>query len=694
MKIRAIRVQERKEAEYEGGVTLVELLVALAVASVLMLGVIAAFQTTQRTAAVGEAREHIYQNARAAMDLLAREIKNAYIDNRNPDLVFVSADGLAGRGNAILEYDPANPTTSSSWALGLGNAQTPHGIDPRGRRVFELYADETFGSVYTVVSMKAQDEDFYPAPALRPGPPDRLDFTCMTSNFPGNTYNESKLAEVRYLITTETFLDDIDNDYDGNVDENDNLGALTGVGDLIAMDRLEDFHPDTKKIKALKMFHLRRALGVDTTDANMPLVVDNNSFSSYSIPLWTGAAFSPADPLGRYPDRAFGNNATGDGDFLTSNGAENVGSYIYDLQFEFYGKIAIALKDDGSPEVWGVGWGYQDVRGEDVGTDCNGELTNANDQGAFAIRTGTVSVTRGSTTVDGSAGGVSWSSTNDLLKDGLFFVWPSGATEFDAGDPGSHVYRIVSNTSNTLTLERRYTGVTNATANYRIIEPTQANGILDNTGTLINPIYPEDLGSDGIVDDPLDDGSGIPNNVSNNNGVLTERSIGEGNERLDSRVMGIWDSRSPDPRNPRRASELNNWDDDGDFLTVSDNGIDDDRDGQADDRLATYFDSDGNSQTNPNSAQFIDYATPESDDTGTTTIDETNDFLDDDSDGLVDDRFYEPSGKPEGIDEPDEANPHDDTLPKAVRITIAVRDPQQTLEPVVLSTTVWLSTAR
>ena len=60
------------------------------------------------------------------------------------------------------------------------------------------------------------------------------------------------------------------------------------------------------------------------------------------------------------------------------------------------------------------------------------------------------------------------------------------------------------------------------------------------------------------------------------------------------------------------------------------------------------------------------------------------------------------AGKPEGIDEPDEANintttglPHyDDTLPKAVRITIVASDPLQTLDPVMLSTTVWLSTAK
>ncbi len=667
------------------GVTLVELLVAVAIASILILGVIAAFQTTQRSAAIGEAREQIYQNARVALDIMAGEIKNAYIDNRNRDFIFISADGLAGRGSSILEYYENPPGTYNITYRGLGNAQTPHGVDPTGIEVFRLYADSGFGApIYTTLSIKAIS-DIY---TLSPGPPDRLDFTCFTRLFPGNTSNQSRLAEVRYIVTTETFIDDVDNDYDSLVDASDytppGAGGLTGLGDLIPMGHKDDFNPVTRKIKGLSLFQLSR--GLDITPDKNPFSV-NNRQTANELPTGT--------TQGRYPARDFN-------DFLSSNDGESIGSYIYDLQLEFYGKIAIALKSDGSPEVWGVGWGYQDVRGEDMGTDCEGELSDSNDLGPLAIKSGKVQVTKGSDQVAPDTIDVPvWPATLTKLVGGTFMVWPSSPPTgytFDTADPNNDVYAITDIVSGNLQLNRPYTG-TSGTVNYRIIEPTQANGILDNTGTVSNPVFPEDLGADGIVNDPLDDGgSDIPNNVSDNDGTTSETSIGEGNKRLDSRVMGIWDSRSPDPRNPRRASELNGWDDDYDYgdgsagSGIAYNSTDDDQDGQNDDRLNTHYDGTGTLIT-LSDGQLIDYATPESDNTGT-VVDETNDLLDDDSDNMVDDRFYEPAGKPEGIDEPDEADPDDDTLPKAVRITIAVQDPQQTLEPVILSTTVWLSTAR
>jgi len=654
-------------------VTLVELLIALAIASVLILGVLAAFQTTQRSAAIGEAREHIYQNARVALDLMAKEIKNAYIDNRNRELVFVSADGLAGLANSILEFKPNPPTTPPTAIVtwGLGNAQTVHGIyTTRFSAVapdltsFEFYADPTSGT-YSVASIKAVN-DLY---TISPGPPDRLDFTCLTSNFPGNTTNESRLAEVRYMVTTETFVDNLDNDEDRWTDADDDIppdlppdDGLNGLGDMIKMDprRREHFNPNTGKILDLALFHLRRGIGLWRANPSDPwqVRIDKNPFSMFDMA--TGDGTYP-DPQGRYPSRNFD-------DWSSANGGENIGSYIYDLQFEFYGKIAIALAasgaNEGKPEVWGVGWGYQDVRGEDVGTDGNGPE---------ALSSGTVSVQQGNTVVDGT-GASGWPTTNDALINGIFFVWPGG-TEFDVSDPNNDVYTIVDSTSTSLTLNRPYAGEGDPTASYRIIEPTQADGKLQ---------YGEDLGSDGLVNDPLDSlellaASGIPNNVSDNDGNDSEPSIGEGNARLDSRVMGIWDSRSPDPRNPRRAAEL-----DGDDTGFTTSGGDDDRDGYSGGSDDAAADAAGSPEQDD---AFTD-ATP------TYGYDESNDLIDDDGDGIADDRFYEPAGKPDGMDDPMEADPTDDSLPKAVRITIAIRDPQQTLEPVVLSTVVWLSTAR
>jgi hypothetical protein len=325
--------------------------------------------------------------------------------------------------------------------------------------------------------------------------------------------------------------------------------------------------------------------------------------------------------------------------------------------------------------VWGVGWGYQDVRGEDAGIlDASDGLTNADDLGPRAINVGTVSVTNGSTTVNGG-GTYAWPTADDELIGGTFFVWPSGETEFDVTDPDNDVYQIVDSTSTSITLNREYEGTTDAAAAYRIIEPTQANGVLDESGGT----YPEDLGADGLANDPLDSlgfgsATGIPNNVGDNDGTTAETSFGEGNKRLDSRVMGIWDSRSPDPRNPRMAAEL-----DGTNTGFTTSGADDDQDS------ASGIDDD-----DPTDAA----ASPETDDDLTPNYDESNDLIDDDADGIADDRFYEPAGKADGMNDPGEADTSDDSLPKAVRITIAIRDSQQSLNPVVLGTTVWLSTAR
>jgi prepilin-type N-terminal cleavage/methylation domain-containing protein len=680
--IRTIRVIRDKESFASSGVTLVELLVALTIASILILGVLAAFQTTQRTAAIGEAREQIYQNARVALDLMSKEIKNAYIDHRNRDLVFISADGLAGRSNSILQYDPANPTNPFAnptlWIHGLGNAQVPFGIaltvDPSPNftrwpytESMVLYADETFGPPYWSMSSIKAINDIY---TLSPGPPDRLDFCSLTSTLAGAT-NESRLRFVRYMVLTETFVDDVDNDYDGLVDENDNVPDATpvgipGVGDLIPIDNADDFNPVTKKILALSLFQLHRAM----------------------------------DVYDRYPARAMV-----DWDYNYNSASrtdENIGSYIYDVQFEFYGRIAIALKSDGSPEVWGTGWGYQDVRGEDIGTDCDRQLSDAGDLGPYAIQSGYVDVTKDSARVGQSTTTPpSWPTTLSKLAGGTFFIWPSSYTAidtFDTTDPNNDVYTIIDVDTGTgeLILDRPYEGATATDAAYRIIEPTQANGVLDKVGN----VYPEDVGSDGLMGDPLDDSTNIPNNVSDNDGVVLESSIGECNRRLDSRVMGVWDSRSPDPRNPRKASELNGWDDDDDYdvlaynVDASSNPIDDDADGQANDRLDDHYGPGGVLIQRPTDGQSLPWAAEESDIPVMTVEDDGNDLIDTDSDGVVDDRFYEPAGKPEGVDEQDEANPYDDSLPQAVRITIAVRDSQQSLEPVVLSTVVWLSTAK
>lgn len=591
------------------GVTLVELLVALAIVGLLTTFLLTSFATTTRTVEIGSARKDVVQTARVALSLMATEIKTAVIDARNRDFVFVCADGLNSLPQARIEFDStAAPPVIVPAVYGVGNAQPPLGLDTADNgavyldygQIYNLYRAPFGGIVDRVVSVKPDNN------AVPLGPPDRLDFVGLAANvssFAGGPVT-ARLAEIRYLVAADTFNDGADNDQDTTVDAADTTipnGNSTwqdpaatptfASGDVLQLNNLTDAN-------LLKLWRLGVYRALDTTP-------DTNPFSNRPLPGPTnvlgdtdgdGVVDTDTDPGGRYPFHDFS-------ELTIPAGGELIGAFIYDLQFEFYGRIATQVDTSGAPTAFGTGWGYQDARGEDFGADGD-------------------------------------------------------PTTFDA-------------------------------------DGTQADGILQ-TG--------EDVGTDGVANDPHDintassppDGRpvfGMGDNISDNDGVTAEPSIGEGNGRLDSRVMGVWDSRAPDPRNPRTAAELDGADSDGDAATL-----------QADvDGGANPIDNDGDGQANASDAvPTADVqARPEGDLTGD-GYDINDDFrllfdnVDDvanDNDQWRDDRYYEASGKPEGVDEPDEADTADDRLPRAVRITIVVRDRGQVLDPVVLSTTVWLSTA-
>lgn len=550
--------QQRRGAGADG-VTLVELLVALAIVAVMTSFLFTTFATTTRSIEIGEARQDVVQNARAALTMMAGEIQTAAIESRRGNFVFVCADGLNSLPQARIEFDPVVHTTIN--VRGVGNAQHPLGLDFAANgtvygiygQVFDLYRSP-FGTVTnTIVSIKPDDV------REPPGPPDRLDFVGLAANRGGFSFDTTaQFVELRYMIATDAFNDGEDNDLDGTVDGGDAalpgggvpVPTWAGAGDVLALNNVRATNLDN--VVKLGLYR-----GIDTTP-------DGNPFSALA---------AGPDPQGRYPARNFS-------DLTLTNGGERIGALIYDLQFEFYGRIATLLDANGAPVRFGIGWGYQDARGEDVGTDAD-------------------------------------------------------PTVFDANG-------------------------------------TQANGILDADPDGGGPLLAEpDVGTDNAVNDPDDAGGGLPDNVSDNDGNMAEPSIGENNGRLDSRVMGVWDSRSPDPRNPRLAEELNGQDDDGDSGRLQSDGVDNDGDGLADDSGAVV------------------QGAPEP--VGTAMFDSTDDAAD--IDGVRDDRFYEAFGRPEGVDERDEGDPTDDTLPRAVRITITARDRNRVLEPVVLRTTVWLPTA-
>lgn len=546
------------------GVTLVELLVSLAIFSIISAFLFTAFSTTTNSVEVGEARQDVVQNARVALGVIAQELHSAFSDDRRRDFVLVSADGLNGLPHARLQYNytaayPAgvpNPADATATAVrGLGNAQQPVGLDLTANgttygtygQVYDLYRLPEGTQTNRIVSIKANEV------SLPPGPPDRLDFVGFASSLAGfSVAPTTDFGEIRYLIAAATFNDGVDNDLDGATDAADSTlpaGTATwaGAGDVLVLNNLRA--QDLGNIIQLGLYR-----AADPTP-------DNNPFSNQPLPRPGNIQNTTTVPAGRHPFRDFS-------ELIVPANGELIGAFIYDLQFEFFGKIAIQLDDNGAPNRYGIGWGYQDVRGEDVGTDSDARVVDAN---------------------------------------------------------GS-----------------------------------QANGQLD--------AGEDTLGPDGVNNDPGDDGSGLPNNISDNDGVVAEDSLFENDGRLQSRVMGIWDSRAPDPRNPRSARELNGLDDDGDAAALQGDGIDNDGDGTADDTAAVV---DG---------------TPE----GAGGFAELFDSTDNDADGTFDDRFYEAAGKPEGVDEPSEANPRDDSLPTGIRIWLTVRDRNQFLDPVVLHTTVWL----
>ncbi len=543
------RAQPQTRRPGPRGVTLVELLVGLAIAAIMMSFLFTTFATTTRSIEIGEARQDIVQNARAALSLMAQELQTAVLDARRRNFVLVGADGLNSLPQARIEFAPAAHATIN--VRGVGNAQHPVGLDIAANgtvygaygQVYDLYR-APFGAVTNnIISIKPDDVQ------VPLGPPDRLDFVGLSALRGGFSLNaEAQFSEIRYLIATDAFNDGDDGDFDGATDAADSnlpgggVATWPGAGDVLLLNNLR-----SEDLENLVNLGLYRA--VDTTP-------DENPFSRDQSAL--------PDPQGRYPFRDFN-------DLEITNGGERIGAFIYDVQFEFYGRIATVLDANGAPTRFGIGWGYQDARGEDIGVDGD-------------------------------------------------------PTIFDA-------------------------------------DGSQANGLRD-VGEL-------DMGTDNVIDDADDAGAGPPDNVSDNDGNTAEPSIGENNGRLDSRVMGVWDSRAPDPRNPRTAAELNGQDDDGDAGTLQGDGLDNDRDGVADDTGAN------------------DAGTPEP--LGATLFDS----VDDDAapDGFRDDRFYDAAGRPEGVDEPDEGTTADDALPRAVRITITVRDRLRVLDPVVLSTTVWLATA-
>lgn len=83
------------------GMTLLELLVAAAIAMVFLGGVVAAFIQILRATNLTEAKLEAVNNARAALEMMAIDIKAARIDPRQPVQYFVGEDYVLSYGNGL-----------------------------------------------------------------------------------------------------------------------------------------------------------------------------------------------------------------------------------------------------------------------------------------------------------------------------------------------------------------------------------------------------------------------------------------------------------------------------------------------------------------------------------------------------------------------------------------------------------------
>ena len=74
------------------GVTLMELLVVLALLSIVSLSLFTVFRTATESYSKGDARTQAYQNARAALEQMSREIQGALMDSAETNITFQAFD--------------------------------------------------------------------------------------------------------------------------------------------------------------------------------------------------------------------------------------------------------------------------------------------------------------------------------------------------------------------------------------------------------------------------------------------------------------------------------------------------------------------------------------------------------------------------------------------------------------------------
>src|SRR5210317_2399999 len=108
-----------RSLRHETGLTLVELMVALAIGSFLIIGAIQIYNQSRQAFVVNESIARVQETAQFAMDTIEADLRMASNWGRNSRGLAVEGRSLVGAPNPTGLTVPA-PTCGDDWAFDLG----------------------------------------------------------------------------------------------------------------------------------------------------------------------------------------------------------------------------------------------------------------------------------------------------------------------------------------------------------------------------------------------------------------------------------------------------------------------------------------------------------------------------------------------------------------------------------------------
>lgn len=110
------------------GLTLIELMIAMAISVLLIGGMLHLFASTQQVYRLHESVSRVQESGRFALEYIARDVRQAGFKGGCPPDVLVN--NLLNQGSA--EYDPQLVDLNASGVMGWDNASGPYGPDMNG----------------------------------------------------------------------------------------------------------------------------------------------------------------------------------------------------------------------------------------------------------------------------------------------------------------------------------------------------------------------------------------------------------------------------------------------------------------------------------------------------------------------------------------------------------------------------------